>query len=210
MRFRSSAGQATTTTPSAADFGCGRKEAPSRPANHPRNDALEPSEKVPQMAARSEISRPRPTGTLAAWRSLADHHRAMQGRHLRDLFADDPARGERMTAEAAGIFLDYSKNRIDDETLRLLVELAEQCGLRARIDAMFRGEKINVTEDRAVLHVALRAPKDASIVVDGKNVVPEVHTVLDKMAAFANSIRSGQWKGHTGKPIRNVINVGIG
>jgi len=134
----------------------------------------------------------------------------MQGRHLRDLFADDPARGERMTAEAAGIFLDYSKNRIDDETLRLLVELAEQCGLRARIDAMFRGEKINVTEDRAVLHVALRAPRGASLVVDGKNVVPEVHAVLDKMTAFANSVRSGQWKGHTGKSIRNVVNIGIG
>jgi glucose-6-phosphate isomerase len=162
------------------------------------------------MAARSEISRPGPTGTLAAWRALADRHRAIQGRHLRDLFADDPARGERMTAEAAGIFLDYSKNRIDDETLRLLVELAEQCGLRARIDAMFRGEKINVTEDRAVLHVALRAQKGASIVVDGKNVVPEVHAVLDKMAAFANSVRSGEWKGHTGKSIRNVVNIGIG
>jgi glucose-6-phosphate isomerase len=162
------------------------------------------------MAARSEISRPGPTGTLAAWRALADRHRAIQGRHLRDLFADDPARGERMTAEAAGIFLDYSKNRIDDETLRLLVELAEQCGLRARIDAMFRGEKINVTEDRAVLHVALRAQKGASIVVDGKNVVPKVHAVLDKMAAFANSVRSGEWKGHTGKSIRNVVNIGIG
>jgi glucose-6-phosphate isomerase len=162
------------------------------------------------MAARSETSRSRPTGTPAAWRALADHHRAMQGRHLRDLFADDPARGERMTAEAAGIFLDYSKNRIDDDTLRLLVELAEQCGLHARIDAMFRGEKINVTEDRAVLHVALRAPRGASIIVDGKNVVPEVHAVLDKMAAFANSVRSGQWKGHTGKSIRNVVNIGIG
>jgi len=162
------------------------------------------------MAARSDISPPRLTGTSAAWRALADHHRAMQGRHLRDLFADDPARGERMTAEAAGIFLDYSKNRIDAETLRLLVELAEQCGLRARIDAMFRGEKINVTEDRAVLHVALRAPRGASIVVNGKNVVPEVHAVLDKMALFANRIRSGQWRGHTGKSIRNVVNIGIG
>ncbi|MFN4922147.1 glucose-6-phosphate isomerase [Bradyrhizobium sp.] len=134
----------------------------------------------------------------------------MQRRHLRDLFADDPTRGERMTAEAGGIFLDYSKNRIDDETLGLLVELAEQCGLRARIDAMFRGEKINVTEDRAVLHVALRAPRGASIVVDGKNVVPEVHAVLDKMAAFANKVRGGQWKGNTGKSIRNVVNIGIG
>jgi glucose-6-phosphate isomerase len=163
-----------------------------------------------EMTARPETSRSRPTRTPAAWRALTDHHRSMQGRHLRDLFADDPARAERMTAEAAGIFLDYSKNRIEDETLRLLVELAEQCGLRARIDAMFRGEKINVTEDRAVLHVALRAPKGASIVVDGKNVVPEVHAVLDKMAAFASRVRSGQWKGHTGKSIRNVVNIGIG
>ena len=134
----------------------------------------------------------------------------MKARHLRTLFADDPARGERMTAEAAGVFLDYSKNRIDDETLRLLVELAEQSGLRARIDAMFRGDKINVTEDRAVLHVALRAPRGASILVDGKNVVPEVHAVLDKMAEFAQRVRSGQWKGHTGKRIRNVVNIGIG
>ena len=134
----------------------------------------------------------------------------MQAVHLRTLFADDPVRGERMTAEAAGLYLDYSKNRINDETLRLLVDLAEQSGLRARIDAMFRGDKINVTEKRAVLHVALRAPKGASIVVDGKNVVPEVHAVLDKMADFANLVRSGQWKGHTGKPIRNVVNVGIG
>jgi glucose-6-phosphate isomerase len=162
------------------------------------------------MAAQSETSRPRSTGKHGAWRALEDHYGAMRGRHLRDLFADDPARGERMTAEAAGVFLDYSKNRIDDETLRLLVELAEQCGLRERIDAMFRGEKINVTENRAVLHVALRAPKGTSIVVDGKNVVPEVHGVLDKMAEFANRIRSGQWKGHTGKRIRNVVNIGIG
>jgi glucose-6-phosphate isomerase len=134
----------------------------------------------------------------------------MRTRHLRDLFGHDPSRGERMTVEAAGVFLDYSKNRIDDETLRLLVELAEQCGLRERIDAMFRGEKINVTENRAVLHVALRAPKGASINVDGKNVVPEVHAVLGKMADFANRVRSGQWKGHSGKSIRNVVNIGIG
>jgi glucose-6-phosphate isomerase len=134
----------------------------------------------------------------------------MRGLHLRNLFADDPARGARMTAEAAGVYLDYSKNRINDETLELLIELADQSGLRARIEAMFRGEKINVTENRAALHVALRAPKGASIVVDGKNVVPEVHAVLDKMADFANRVRSGQWKGHTGKRIRNVINIGIG
>jgi len=134
----------------------------------------------------------------------------MQRLHLRSLFADDPARGERMTAEAAGVYLDYSKNRITDETLKLLIELAEQSGLRARIDAMFRGERINVTENRAVLHVALRAPKGASIIVDGSNVVPEVHAVLGKMADFADRVRSGQWKGYTGKPIRNVINIGIG
>jgi len=134
----------------------------------------------------------------------------MQGLHLRNLFADDPARGERMTAEAAGVYLDYSKNRINDDTLKLLIELAEQSGLRARIDAMFRGEKINTTENRAVLHVALRAPKGASILVDSKNVVPEVHAVLDKMAEFANRVRSGQWKGHSGKPICNVVNIGIG
>jgi glucose-6-phosphate isomerase len=134
----------------------------------------------------------------------------MRGLHLRSLFADDPARGERMTAEATGVFLDYSKNRVNDETLRLLIELAEQSGLRARIDAMFRGEKINVTENRAALHVALRAPKGASIFVDSRNVVPEVHAVLDKMAHFANRVRSGQWKGHSGKRIRNVVNIGIG
>jgi glucose-6-phosphate isomerase len=162
------------------------------------------------MAARSEIPRTRSTSRDAAWRALADHYETIRGRHLRNLFADDPTRGERMTAEAAGVFLDYSKNRVDDETLRLLVELAEQSGLRERIDAMFRGEKINVTENRAVLHVALRAPKGASIVVDGKNVVPGVHDVLDKMAEFANRLRGGQWKGHTGKRIRNVINIGIG
>jgi glucose-6-phosphate isomerase len=162
------------------------------------------------MAARSETSRTRPTGKHEVWRALEDHHGVMRGRHLRELFADDPARGERMTAEAAGVFLDYSKNRIDDETLRLLIELAEQSRLRERIDAMFRGEKINVTENRAVLHVALRAPRGTSIFVDGKNVVPDVHVVLDKMAEFANRIRSGQWKGHTGKRIRNVVNIGIG
>src|SRR5262249_40261010 len=124
--------------------------------------------------------------------------------------ADDHKRGERMTAEAVGIFLDYSKNRITEETLKLLLQLAEECGLRARIDAMFSGEKINITEKRAVLHVALRAPKGASISVDGQNVVPQVHAVLDKMAGFADRVRSGNWKGHTGKRIKNVINIGIG
>ena len=162
------------------------------------------------MAARSEIAREDSTSRQGTWRALEEHYGTMRGRHLRDLFAGDPTRGERMTAEAAGVFLDYSKNRIDDETVNLLVQLAEQSGLRERIDAMFRGEKINATENRAVLHVALRAPRGASIVVDGKNVVPEVHAVLDKMADFANRIRSGQWKGHTGKRIRNVVNIGIG
>jgi glucose-6-phosphate isomerase len=145
-----------------------------------------------------------------AWKALETHARAMHDVHLRTLFADDPSRGERLTAEGAGLFLDYSKNRVTAETMGLLVRLAEESGLRSRIDAMFRGDKINVTENRAVLHVALRAPKDASVVVDGKNVVPDVHAVLDKMAGFTTRIRSGEWKGHTGKRIRNVVNIGIG
>jgi glucose-6-phosphate isomerase len=145
-----------------------------------------------------------------AWKALEAHHKQVQGLHLRKLFADDPRRGESMTAEAAGIFLDYSKNRLTGETLKLLRQLAEECGLRARIDAMFRGEKINITENRAVLHVALRAPKRASIVVDGVNVVPEVHAVLDKMTDFSNRVRGGAWKGHTGKRIHNIVNIGIG
>jgi glucose-6-phosphate isomerase len=162
------------------------------------------------MAARSETAVTQSRGKRAVWRDLKDHHATMQGLHLRSLFANDPARGERMTAQAGGVYLDYSKNRVNDDTLKLLVELAEQAGLGTRIDAMFRGEKINVTENRAVLHVALRAPKGQSIIVDGKNVVPEVHAVLDKMAEFAKRIRGGQWKGHSGKPIRNVVNIGIG
>jgi len=145
-----------------------------------------------------------------AWQALDAHHRKIREVHLRKLFADDPTRGERMTAEAVGLYLDYSKNRITDDTLTLLRQLAEESGLRARIDAMFRGEKINSTESRAVLHVALRAPRGASIVVDGENVVPQVHAVLDKMADFSNQVRSGAWKGNTGKRIRNVINIGIG
>jgi len=162
------------------------------------------------MVATSETSRTRPADRLGAWQALEKHYEGIRNRQLRDLFARDPGRGEHMTTEAAGVFLDYSKNRVDDETLALLLALAEQSGLRDRIDAMFRGDKINVTEKRAVLHVALRAPRGASIIVDGKNVVPEVHAVLDKMADFANRVRSGQWKGHTGKRIRNVINIGIG
>ncbi|HEY1680514.1 MAG TPA: glucose-6-phosphate isomerase [Candidatus Tumulicola sp.] len=146
----------------------------------------------------------------AAWTALSDHHAAIAGKHLRELFTGDPQRGERLTLEAAGIYLDYSKNRIDDTTISLLLKLAEACGLRERIDAMFAGEKINVSERRAVLHVALRAPKDEQILTDGENVVPAVHAVLDKMADFSNRIRDGKWLGHTGKRIVNVVNVGIG
>ena len=151
-----------------------------------------------------------PLTTCAAWKALDAHYTKIRELHLRKLFADDATRGERMAVEAVGIYFDYSKHRITDETLTLLLQLAEESGLRARIDAMFRGDKINVTEKRAVLHVALRAPKGQSIVVDGEDVVPQVHAVLDKMADFSNRVRSGEWKGHTGKPIRNVINVGIG
>ena len=145
-----------------------------------------------------------------AWKALESHFLQIGKKHLRELFAADPARGERFTAEACGIFLDYSKNRIDDNTLKLLVELAEQSGLREKTEAMFRGDKINITENRAVLHVALRAPKSESIVLDGEDVVPGVHAVLERMAGFADRVRSGEWKGHTGKRIRNVVNIGIG
>ncbi|HEY5705549.1 MAG TPA: glucose-6-phosphate isomerase [Terrimicrobiaceae bacterium] len=156
-----------------------------------------------ESSASSVTSRP-------AWKALQAHYDKVRELHLRELFADDAKRGERLTIEAAGLYLDYSKNRITDETLKLLLQLAEESGLRARIDAMFRGEKINITEKRAVLHVALRAPREASIVVDGENVVPEVHAVLDKMSAFADRVRGGEWKGHTGKRIGNVVNIGIG
>jgi glucose-6-phosphate isomerase len=145
-----------------------------------------------------------------AWQALKRHHAEIKGQHLRELFAADPARGERLTAEAAGLYLDYSKNRVTEETMRLLVELASESGVAERRDAMFRGEHINVSEDRAVLHVALRMPRSESLVVDGVDVVQQVHAVLDQMADFANRVRSGEWKGYTGKPIKNVINVGIG
>src|SRR5258705_9597268 len=151
-----------------------------------------------------------PLTARQSWKALQAHHEKIRSLHLRTLFADDPARGERLTAEAAGIYLDYSKNRITDETLGLLRRLAEECGLRGRIDAMFRGDKINLTENRAVLHVALRAPRGRAVMVDGKDVVPEVHAVLDVMANFSNRVRTGEWKGHTSKRIRNVINIGIG
>src|ERR1700757_453255 len=146
----------------------------------------------------------------AAWKALASHYKTVSKLHLRQLFGDDPKRAKRMTVEAVGLYLDYSKNRITDETLKLLMQLADESGLRERIDAMFRGEKINITENRAVLHIALRAPKSESIFVDGEDVVPGVHAVLDKMAAFANRVRSGEWRGNTGKRIRNVINIAIG
>jgi glucose-6-phosphate isomerase len=151
-----------------------------------------------------------PAPERKAWQALKRHHAEIAGLHLRELFAADPGRGERMCAEAAGLYLDYSKNRVTDETIRLLIELAAESGMPERRDAMFRGEHINVSEDRAVLHVALRMPRTASLVVDGADVVRQVHEVLDRMADFANRVRSGEWKGHTGKPIRNVINVGIG
>jgi glucose-6-phosphate isomerase len=147
---------------------------------------------------------------LPAWTSLAKHSTEIKNVHLRDLFAKDATRGERFTGEAAGLFLDYSKNRLNETSLKLLLQLAEECDLRGRIEAMFRGERINITENRAVLHVALRAPKNATITLDGKNVVPEVHAVLDRMTAFSNRVRSGEWLGHTGKRIRNIVNIGIG
>jgi glucose-6-phosphate isomerase len=152
----------------------------------------------------------KPLTKRRAWKALASHHKKIRKLHLRKLFADDPKRGERMTVEAVGLFLDYSKNRITDDTLKLLVRLAEESKLRDCIEAMFRGDKINLTENRAVLHIALRAPRDEVIVVDGRGVVSEVHAVLDRMSDFANRIRSGAWKGHTGKRIRNVVNIGIG
>ncbi len=152
----------------------------------------------------------RASNETSAWTALQSHHKTVSKLHLRQLFDDDPKRGERMTAEAAGIYLDYSKNRITDKTLDLLFQLAEQRGLRSKIEAMFRGDKINITENRAVLHVALRAPKNTSIIVDGKNVVSDVHSVLDKMSDFSNRVRTGIWSGYTGRRIRNVINIGIG
>ncbi|MBA0085485.1 MAG: glucose-6-phosphate isomerase, partial [Acidobacteria bacterium Pan2503] len=162
------------------------------------------------MATPGYIPKAGPLTKRKAWMALQNHYEEVRGQHLKKLFAEDPQRGERMTAEAVGIFLDYSKNRITDRTIKLLIQLAEEAGLRSNIDAMFRGERINFTEKRAVLHVALRAPRGTSILVDGENVVPDVHAVLDKMAEFSNHVRSGAWKGHTGKRIRNIINIGIG
>jgi glucose-6-phosphate isomerase len=201
---------------SSADSGFGNRKIPrpSLPALKFDPGKINHQIRSLTMAASAvRISKPPAVKRLTkrkAWNALKVHYKTVGERHLRQLFEDDPKRAEKFTVEAVGIYFDYSKNRITEKTLRLLLELAEESGLRERIDAMFRGEKINVTENRAVLHVALRAPKDASIVVDGKNVVPEVHAVLDKMTAFCNRVRSGAWTGHTGKRIRNVINVGIG
>jgi len=165
---------------------------------------------TPPSAASPKKAKETPARVAAAWKSLATHKEEIEGVHLRDLFAKDPGRADRFKLEAAGLFLDYSKNRITEKTIELLMHLAEQSQLRERIDAMFRGDKINTTENRAVLHVALRTPKGKSIFVDGKDVVPEVHAVLDNMAAFSNRVRSGEWRGHTGKRIRNIVNIGIG
>jgi len=162
------------------------------------------------MSIEEQVPDAMPATECPAWKALQAHYKKISKLHLRKMFAQDPERGTRLTAEALGIFLDYSKNRITDETLGLLLKLAEESGLRARIEAMFSGAKINTTENRSVLHVALRAPKGTSIFSDGKDVVPEVHAVLDKMAALSERLRSGEWKGHTGKPIRNVVNIGIG
>ena len=157
-----------------------------------------------------KVGKAQPLTERPAWKALEKHHREISHLHLRQIFADDPRRGERLTASAAGLYIDYSKHRITDETIRLLLHLAEDCGLPERIEGMFSGEKINVTEKRAVLHVALRAPVGERILVDGTDVVPEVHAVLDRMAAFSEEIRSGRWHGHTGRRIRNIVNIGIG
>ncbi len=160
--------------------------------------------------AGNALKKAKPLKRRPVWKALGAHYKQIRGAHLRQLFAEDPQRGERFHLEAVGLYFDYSKNRITDETLKLLLQLAEESGLRQHIDAMFRGDKINVTEKRAVLHVALRAPRSEKIVVDGEDVVPAVHAVLDKMSDFSNRVRSGEWTGHTGKRIRNVINIGIG
>jgi glucose-6-phosphate isomerase len=165
--------------------------------------------RTPEPASEQPVHVP-PLRTRPAWKLLEKHHQKLKSIHLRDLFAEDRERGEKLAIETTGIYLDYSKNRITAETLRLLLQLARECGLQSRIAAMFRGDKINVSENRAVLHVALRAPRGTTIMHDGRNVVPDVHAVLDRMADFANQLRSGAWKGHTGKRIRNVINIGIG
>src|SRR5437868_13901919 len=175
-----------------------------------RSVATLPSSTRPADRKGRAMTKTLPLTARQSWKALQAHQEKIRESHLRTLFAEDATRGERLTAEAAGIHLDYSKNRVTDETLALLRRLAEESGLRERIEAMFRGDKINVTENRAVLHVALRAPRGATIVVDGRNVVPDVHAVLDRMSDFSDRVRRGEWKGHTGKRIRNVVNIGLG
>src|SRR6516165_8362486 len=194
----------------AASYGLETSVEWRRMSFWPVGNSPNQREGISSMAARAESLPGHPEGETQAWGNLRAHYEKIKDLHLRQSFREDPKRGERLTAEAAGIFLDYSKNRITDETLKLLIRLAEESRLRERIDAMFRGDKINVTEKRAVLHIALREPRDGSIIVDGQNVVPKVHAVVDRMSDFSNRLRTGEWKGHTGKRIRNVINVGIG
>src|SRR6202050_290915 len=181
-------------------------------SNRGRAGSSGSKERIMATGAKAILKSPaiKPLTKRKAWTALKTHYKTVQPLHLKKVFDDDPKRAEKFTTEALGIYLDYSKNRITDKTLKLLLDLAKESGLRERIDAMFRGDKINITENRSVLHIALRAPKNETILVDGKNVVPDVHAVLDKMSAFCNRVRSGEWKGHTGKRIRNVINIGIG
>src|SRR5215469_13367668 len=197
MRTRSSGGSASGTS-------LARRRRPPPPASAPADRPNRNDKGPPTMAAIAPLTE------LPAWKALRAHHTKVRDLHLRQLFADDPGRGERLTAEAVGLYLDYSKNRVTDETMRLLVELAEESGVPERRDAMFRGEHVNVSEDRAVLHVALRMPATASLIVDGQDVIADVHAVLGRMKDFSGRVRSGEFKGFTGKPIRNVINVGIG
>src|SRR5262245_43645591 len=206
--WRASPGPASTCSrsrPICRPMGRSRSSRPGTSSWRASPRRRTRSRRRAEMAASAPALTTRPE-----WRALQDHHAKTRDAHLRTLFAEDPGRGERLTAEAIGLYFDYSKHRVTDETLRLLLRLAEAVGLSARIDAMFRGEKINVTEKRAVLHVALRAPRGQSIVVDGRDVVPDVHAVLDRMAAFADRVRSGAWTGYTGKRIKNVLNIGIG
>jgi glucose-6-phosphate isomerase len=200
--------------PSSAGFACGRKLAPANIRPGKGLVSTSAGQPKPSSGTKQKMTDMKtmikPLTQRPAWKALAAHYKQIQKRPLRKLFAEDAKRGQKFTLEAAGLFLDYSKNCLTTQTLKLLQQLALESGLRAKIDAMFRGEKINITEDRAVLHVALRAPKDATILADGKNVVPEVHAVLDRMAKFSNRVRSGDWKGHTGKPIKNIVNIGIG
>jgi len=196
---------------SAEGFDCGRQlEILILPFVHEKFQPTRRNERKREMAAQVEVISGMPVVKRHAWKALKAHCKQIRETHLRNFFADDPKRGERFAVEALGIYLDYSKNLVTEETLRLLIQLAEESGLQTRINAMFRGEKINITEKRAVLHIALRAPRGTSILVDGEDVEPSVHTVLDRMSDFSNRVRNGSWKGHTGKRISNVVNIGIG